>query len=51
MATGELLTNDDLPTLLTHKLQLLENRREELSALWPLEVQHQLKYAARADSQ
>ncbi|XP_067932709.1 uncharacterized protein [Watersipora subatra] len=45
MAVGELISNDSLPVLLTHKLKVMESGREVLAALWPLEVQHQLKYA------
>ncbi|KAF6040707.1 hypothetical protein EB796_000989 [Bugula neritina] len=45
MAIGDLLENKDVPTLLTRKLKLLEKNKTELASLWPLEVQHQLKYA------
>ena len=51
MAVGELVGNvSGVPELRTQKLKLMVDNQRELAAFWPLEVQHQLKYAASESS-
>lgn len=45
MAVGEFKGNSEVPRLQVQKLKILEEGKQELTTMWPLEVQHQLKYA------